>query len=372
MIQQETTATRPSHGPIARIDLAALLHNFQHCRDLNPGQPAMPVVKANAYGHGAVEVASALLNAGADAVCVARLDEALTLRNAGIRGDIVILEGVYNTDELSQAQQHRLTLVLHDAAQIHALPDSSVGTPQRVWLKLETGMHRLGAPLSDAKLLATELEKKQWCKDIGWFTHLACADEIGNAAAQQQINAIQSLAENSKTPVSFANAAAACAWPGEGYIRPGIAVYGASPLLNKSAAELGLKPVMTLETQLLAVKDIPSGAPVGYGGTWRAERDSRIGIAAIGYGDGYPRCLSSSSNKAATEVSIAGQRYPVIGRVSMDKITLDLTNAPNDIVAGATVQLWGNEILIDEVAAQAETISYELLCGVTHRVPRHY
>lgn len=386
------TADQPkpvtSYAPIARIDLAALRHNLQRCRELNPDQPIMPVVKANAYGHGAIEVATTLLNAGAEGVCVARLDEALALRAAGIKGNIVVLEGVYNAAELSQALQHRFSLVLHDAGQIAALPDSMPalqhGRPQTVWLKVETGMHRLGVPLQQAAALAKALQKKSWCSQVGWFTHLACADEAGNAA-EQQISELRTLTAQYDGPISVANSAATAAWPtdrwpSENFLRPGIMLYGSSPLLNRTAAELNLLPVMTLETPLLAVKEIPEGATVGYGATWRSNRPTIIGIAAIGYGDGYPRCLSSSDDKPNAEVWIAGQRCPVIGRVSMDKIAIDLTDHQSNlraddgpvISAGEVVQLWGDKIPVDEVAQRAETISYELLSGVAPRVLRVY
>lgn len=349
----------------------------------------MPVVKANAYGHGAIEVATALLGAGAQAVCVARLDEALALRAARITDDITVLEGVYNAAELSLALQHRFTLVLHDAGQISALPDSMLlpqhSKPLTVWLKVETGMHRLGVPLQQAAALADALQRKSWCSQVGWFTHLACADETSTAAAEQQISALRTLVSQYGGPVSIANSAATAAWPTDGwpaehFLRPGIMLYGSSPLVNRTAAELNLLPVMTLETPLLAVKKIPEGATVGYGATWRAKRPTTIGIAAIGYGDGYPRCLSSIDGRPDAEVWIAGQRCPVIGRVSMDKIAIDLTDHSRDdrtddtssISPGEPVQLWGDKIPVDEVAKRADTISYELLSGVAPRVMRVY
>lgn len=348
----------------AAIDTHALRHNLRTIRERGRSARVMAVVKANAYGHGLVPTALAL--AEADAFAVARLEEGMALRAAGITQPIVLLEGVFASEHLLEAARHGFDLVVHDPLQIELLEEYS--GPQRflLWIKIDTGMNRLGfrpeefpAALERVRRLpAPPLE-------IRLLTHLARADEIDDTMTREQLSRFRIAASGLDYATSVANSAGlfgsvqlGCDW-----VRPGLALYGGSPFADRSGAQLGLRPVMTLETSVIATRKVAPGETVGYGGTWRASRDSVIAIVAAGYGDGVARNLPGG-----TPVLIEGQRAPLAGRVSMDMIAVDVTHL-SAVHVGTQVVLWGPGLPVEEIARHAGTIPYELLCGVSQRVP---
>jgi len=342
----------------------------------------MAVVKADAYGHGAARVAAALDDA--DGYAVARLGEALALRAAGIDKPILLLEGVFSADELAQALAARIDLAVHDPSQVELLEQVDASDAV-IWLQVDTGMNRLGFRPEQvlavrARLLAPRGALRGAPRELRLMTHLARADETDAAPTAAQTARFDALVAEwtatagARPTVSIGNSAGTLrgaatqgAPPGAtqgDWIRPGIALYGASPLADRSAAALGLAPVMTLETAVIAVREVPVGEGVGYGATWRATRPSRIAILAAGYADGVPRHLPSGA-----PVLIGGQRAPLAGRVSMDMVAVDVTDLPS-VAVGERAVLWGAGLPVDEVAARAGTIAYELFCRVAPRVPR--
>lgn len=347
----------------ARIDLSALRHNFQRVRRSAPASRVLAVIKANAYGHGMVRVAQALDDA--DAFAVARLDEALVLRGAGVVKPIVLLEGFSAADELAALAQHNLETVVHHDFQIALLEQSRTHKPIPVWLKIDTGMHRLGIAPGNA---AAAWNRLQACsavtKPVRFMTHFANADLRDDARNAAQIAQFTRALTGLPGERSSANSAAILSLPEthNEWVRPGIMLYGVSPFTNARAQDEELRPVMTLTTQLIAVNQHRKGDAVGYGGEWVCPEDMPVGVAAIGYGDGYPRHA-----RAGTPVLVSGQRVPLISRVSMDMITLDLRGRfPLEI--GAPVVLWGEGLPVEEIAECAGTIAYQLLCGVSARV----
>jgi alanine racemase len=350
------------------ISLAALRHNLQRVREAAPYARVLAMVKADAYGHGARLVAETL--AGADAFGVAFLDEALALRAAGIRQPITVLEGVFSDNEMFEAVRQGLTLVVHQPEQIALLERCRLTGPVDIWLKLDTGMHRLGFAPETAVAAFRRLRAARLTGTLGLMTHLACADQLDSPLTDRQLTrfrAVQQLLGKGSDgiPDSLANSAGILAWPAAhgAWVRPGIMLYGSSPFADQTAESLGLRPVMTLTAKLIAVRDVRKGETVGYGATWTAPADSRIGVVGIGYGDGYPRHAPSG-----TPVLVEGRRVPLVGRVSMDMITVDLGRQPAQ--PGDTCVLWGEGLPADDVAAHAGTLSYELFCKVTPRVRR--
>jgi alanine racemase len=326
----------------------------------------MAAIKANAYGHGAAAVARALDDA--DAFAVASYAEAKILSEAGIRKPIVLLGGVLDADELYSAVERGFQIVVHDFHQLGLLEQSACAANAEVWIKVDSGMHRLGFIPEDVPGLQERLVKLSGLKIAGWMTHLACADDTGNAATTRQVGTFSSAVKDIKTPRSIANSAGIIAWPASHaeWVRPGIMLYGASPLQNRNAADIGLKPAMTLYSRVLGVRCLRKGDAVGYGGIWLAPEDLRIAIVAAGYGDGYPRHARNG-----TPVLVKGRRCPLVGRVSMDMICVDL-RGHDDVQEGDEVVLWGEGLAADEVAASADTIAYELFCRLTRRVEFEY
>ena len=358
----ESTAT-PNHAARATIDSAALAANLAVARSAAPNSRIMAVIKADAYGHGIVPVARAL--DAADAFAVARLDEAVALRKAGLTGPIVLLEGVFHPEQLALAGQLGLDLVVHCFEQIEMLEAASDSRQFPVWLKIDTGMHRLGFPVGDATQAAARLKTcKAVAGELRFMTHLACADEQDNAMTRRQIEAFEGAVAGLPGERSIANSAGLLAWARSraDWVRPGIMLYGASPFEGSTGEAMSLRPAMTLSSELIAIKTVAAGGRVGYGSTWEAVEDTLIGVVAIGYGDGYPRRLASG-----TPVLIGGQPAKLVGRVSMDMITIDLEHAP-EARLGDEVVLWGEGLPIERIAQAAGTIPYELLCGVTRRV----
>ncbi len=354
----------------ARIDTAALRHNLGTMRAYAPRAKVMAVIKANAYGHGLVS--SALALADADALAVARLEEGIALRSAGVRAPIVLLEGVFDADQLAEAALHRFELVVHDPLQLKLLEAHRGAGRFVVWIKLDTGMNRLGFPAEGfANALARVRSLTVPALELRVMTHMARADERDQPMTGAQLARFRvALAESKLTganrlATSIGNSATVLAWPDAhgDWIRPGLALYGVSPFGGETAEQHGLRPVMTLETTVLTVRDVKRGETVGYAGAWRAERDSAIAILAAGYGDGLPRSLVNG-----TPILIGGARHPLVGRVSMDMIAVDVTGAPQ-VHAGQHAVIWGAGLPVEEIARHAGTIPYELLCGVSQRVP---
>lgn len=348
----------------AVIDTQALRHNLRRIRERAQGARVAAVVKANAYGHGLVCASLAL---EADALAVARLEEAQVLRGAGITRPILVLEGVFSAAQLKEAVHHELDLVVHEGLQIELLRQVPASGRLVVWLRIDTGMNRLGFRVSEAATALARLQRLPAPpREIRLLTHLACADERDSDMSARQIALFRQATRGLPHAVSIANSAALFGDQpvGGDWVRPGLALYGASPFGDSTAQALGLEPVMSLKTQVIAVRRVPAGETVGYGATWRAERDSVIAIAGAGYGDGVPRCLPSG-----TPVLINGARAPLAGRVSMDVIAVDVTGLTAVAIADPVV-LWGPGLPVEEIARCAGTIPYELLCGVSERVPR--
>lgn len=345
----------------ARINLAALRHNLGVVRSYAPQSRAFAVIKANGYGHGMLRVAHAL--ASVEGFAVLNLGEAVALREAGFNHEILLLEGFFSAEELPLLAEYRLATVVHCTEQIEMIEASGLPVRLDVFLKLNSGMNRLGFK-PDAFNAA--LERLQSCTAIGkitLMTHFACADEAEGVAAQLACFTRQVSERN--LPVCLANSAAILQYPethGD-WVRPGIMLYGASPFDDRSAASLGLKPVMTLESRVIAVQELEPGAAIGYGATFRAEGRMRVGVVACGYADGYPRHAPTG-----TPVLVNHTQSRILGRVSMDMLCVDLTDIPGAAI-GSPVTLWGEGLPVEKVAAAAGTISYELLCALAARVP---
>ena len=359
-----------SFGARALIRLGALGHNLKLIRSAAPGAKVMAVIKANAYGHGMEAVARQL--SSVDAFAVARLPEAMHLRDAGIDKPIVLLAGVYSNDELLRSTERGFEIVVHCPEQIDLLAAYN-GPPATVWLKFDTGMNRLGChPREAAELMAT-LTANESVAELRLMTHLASADDPNDAITQRQTDEFRKISDGFSGAVSFANSSAILGLPdvanasavfgfsGDHWIRPGIALFGVSPFSHRNAAELGLKAVMQFEARLISKKPLSAGARVGYSGRYTSDADSTLGIIAAGYGDGYSRHF-----RDGTPVMINGRRVPLIGNVSMDMIAVDLGQDAKDAV-GDIATLWGDGLPVEEVAPWADAIPYELLCGIMNR-----
>ena len=341
----------------AIIDFEALIHNYQLVKQLAPGSKVMAVIKADAYGHGMVKVAKALSKAGVDGFAVACLDEAVALREAGIQQVITVFQGFQDARQLKQMALLNLRPVIHQNWQIDLL--SQLKSNISIWVKVNSGMGRLGLSLDEIVQCWGSLQQNNQLANIGLFSHFANADHPEHESNQQQLERFRSLAQTLEVnETSMANSAGIMAFPeSQGdWVRPGIMLYGASPIAEKSAQELGLEPVMQLEAPLLAINQLKKGESIGYGSLWQCPEDMPVGVVGIGYGDGYPRHADTG-----TPVWVNGSKTEVIGRVSMDMISIDLRNI-EQVKAGDSVVLWGREPAVDEVASHAETIAYELLC----------
>lgn len=357
-------------GARALIRLGALKHNLNVVRAAAPDAKLMAVIKANAYGHGLITVAKNL--GGADAFAVARLPEAILLRESGVDKPIVLLAGALTDDELHSAIQYEFEIVVHCPQQIVLLENAAPGRAI-VWLKIDTGMNRLGFQTEDVPGLVERLGAMDAVAELRLMTHLASADQRNDPSTEAQLDRFRTVVESFQGPVSIANSPAALAWPeirtakttlgfaGEHWIRPGIALFGISPFDGRTGADLGLKPVMQFEARLIATKPLRKGARVGYRGRYESEGDSTLGIIAAGYGDGYTRHF-----KSGTPVLLNSRRVPLIGNVSMDMIAVDLGLNATDQVGDIAI-LWGDDLPLEEVASWADAIPYELVCGVMNR-----
>ncbi|PKH01154.1 alanine racemase [Psychromonas sp. MB-3u-54] len=351
----------------AVINLKALRHNLQILQRTAPQSQIIAVIKANAYGHGIVKVAQTLQHVHAFAV--ARLSEALTLRSTGIHNPIILLGGFFNGSDLTTLAAKDLQCVVHSQEQVAAIMQAKLPVPLKIWLKLDTGMHRLGFhPEQFDAVYKCLMDSENVQKPIDLLTHFHSADEVNNNATAQQLSIFQQHIQTSSGLKSLANSAAVFAWPETHFdaVRPGIALYGISPFADISARDLQLRPVMTLKSVLIAVRDHKAGENVGYGTHWTARNDTRIGVVAMGYGDGYPRLAPEG-----TPVLVNGRIVPLVGRVSMDMLTVDLGLGDQDKV-GDDVTLWGEGLPAERVAQKIGTIAYELVTKLTSRVTLHY
>jgi len=345
----------------AIIHPAALVHNLGMARRCAPGSKVMAVIKANAYGHGLLRAARALQDA--DGFAVLELDAAVRLRESGYHQTILMLEGFFGPEELPLFEEYGLAAVIHDSAQIAILSRHRSGRSLDVFLKINTGMHRLGFRPEHFAAALAQLRESGAAGSITLMTHFACADEAAGVA--EQLERFRSLTRDVNLPRSLANSAAILRYPEThaDWVRPGIMLYGCSPFGNPAGAAIGLRPAMTLESRVIAVQELRKGDRVGYGATFEAPGRARLGIVACGYADGYPRHAGSGA-----PVAVDGKRTRLLGRVSMDMLAVDLTSLPGSGV-GSAVTLWGDGMPVEEVAAAAGTIGYELLCAVAPRVP---
>ena len=352
-----------SRGTTLEVRPAALAANAREARRRAGGARVYAMIKANAYGHG-MGLAAAAFAPHVDGFGVAVLDEARALRALGVSVPVMLLEGPFDAAELAEASDLTLELVIHSLWQVDLL--EAAPQPVRVWLKLDTGMHRVGLPLDDVDPALARLQALPGVQLAGLMTHFACADEPDDTLTATQRTRLVDLATRHGLPWTAANSAALCRYPDThgALVRPGIMLYGGSPLGGVLAADVGLAVTQRLSARLIAINPVPRGDGVGYGASWVAERDSRIGVVAIGYGDGYPRHAP-----AGTPVAVNGQRTSLAGRVSMDMLTIDLTDLPQ-VQVGDEVELWGDTVPVDEVAKACGTISYELFCQITARVAR--
>ncbi|MCY4281548.1 MAG: alanine racemase [Gammaproteobacteria bacterium] len=352
--------TRPAR---VSIDLAALRHNLVRVREYAPHSKVMAIVKADAYGHGISRVAPAL--AQADAFGVACLEEARQLRQAGVEQKILLLEGPYGATELAEIQQRRLDIVIHHRVQLELLEQAEINVPLKVWLKVDSGMHRLGfAPEDIAPVCARLLRINGVAQNVRFISHLACANEPDSPLTQKQGEVFFEATQPYRAEKSLANSAALLSRPDYclDWVRPGLMLYGVSPLDARIGTGFNLKPVMTFGSSLISVKRLRGGDPVGYGASWRCPQDMPVGVVAAGYGDGYPRHAVTG-----TRIQVRGKDCALIGKPSMDMMTLDLRACP-DAAPGDPVLLWGDGLPVEETAIGAATVPYEVLCGVHKRL----
>ena len=352
--------TRPIR---ASIDPSALRSNFAVARNNAGAARLWAVLKANAYGHGLLRAAQALGDL-ADGYALLDLADAVALREAGLRQPILLLEGFFAADELPLLAEYGLTPVLHTLEQVEMLVSVSLPARLPVYLKINTGMNRLGFSAEAFQVVLTALETAPQVSGVTLMTHFADADMERGIAPQMARFA--EIAQGCEQKVSLANSAALLRFPETrtGWARPGIMLYGSSPFpQERSAEQIGLRPAMTLSSELIAVQELKAGNRVGYGGLFAADQDMRIGIVACGYADGYPRHAPTG-----TPILVEGRRTRTVGRVSMDMIMVDLDGIPQAGI-GSPVVLWGEGLPVDEVAASAGTVGYELLCALAQRVP---
>ena len=355
--------TRPA---IAHIRLDAFRHNYRAAKAMHGGK-ALAVIKANAYGHGAVQCAKAIENE-ADGFAVACLEEAIELRKAGIKNPILLLEGFFEAAELPQIVEHDLWLVVHAQWQIDMLLQAELAKPVQVWLKMDTGMHRVGLAPSEYAQAFMRICQHQHVEKVVLMTHFANADNLNAKHTAEQVEIFKNTVAglNSKAyraEYSLANSAAILGWPiaQANWSRPGIMLYGANPLMP---ADSNLRAVMQLTAKIIAIRHIQTGESIGYGSLFTATRNTIVGVVACGYADGYPRAASN-----AAPAAVDGQMTKLIGRVSMDMLFVDLNDICDENVlprakVGSTVELWGDQVSANLVAQAAGTIAYELFCNV--------
>lgn len=352
--------SRPTH---IIIDPNALLHNVARIKHLAPGKKLIAMVKANAYGCGLAKVAP-VLEGHVDALGVAALEEALTIRSLGVKTSCILFQGIFSPEELYTISEHQFVCVVHQHHQLEWIVNTPLAKPISIWIKVNTGMNRLGFDPEDLPSIMDKVKQCPWInKDIGLMTHLASADQPDSEENKQQISRFQNIELLGIQQRSIANSAAILSFPEThaDAVRAGIMLYGVSPFLQQTGSELGLKPVMSFTSAVSALYKKPPLVRVGYGGIWTSKQQSLIGIVPVGYGDGYPRHIAPD-----TPVWVAGREVPIVGRVSMDMLAVDLTDH-STVQIGDLVELWGTHIAVERIAAAAGTIGYELICQVTER-----
>lgn len=347
----------------AHIDLSALQNNLRMARRTASSR-IMAVIKANAYGHGLLRAAEALDEAEGFALLDIR--DAIALREAGFRQTILLLEGFFNAEELPLLAEYELSSVIHNTRQLAMLDAYPRRNTLEVWLKINTGMNRLGFAPEQVPAAMEKLSKHPAVRDVTLMTHFSHADEPEGVA--EQLELFKGSTAAYRLPRSLANSAALLRYPSthSEWVRPGIMLYGASPFTDVGAQQLGLRPVMTLTSEVISVRELKAGDRIGYAGLFRADKAMRIGTVACGYADGYPRHAPTG-----TPILVSGQRTRTLGRVSMDMLSVDLSELPGADI-GSPVTLWGAGLPVEEVAKSAGTISYELMCALTARVPVKY
>lgn len=354
---------------IAEINLSNIRKNYQLASSLTPGGKTLAVVKADAYGHGSVAVAQHLAQ-DVEVFAVACIEEALELRAVGIKQPILLLEGFFEADELDIIAEQGFWTALHSQAQIEQLKAKQQANPIPVWLKIDTGMHRLGFAPEDAVVAYEQLTSMAQVKNLVVMTHLANADDphIQNVTVASQLAALPAYFSQPGIELSLANSAGLLdhAQARKNWQRPGIILYGSSPLTQDNSISSQLLPAMTLKSKIIATRWVEAGESVGYGSRFVAQQRTRIATVAMGYADGYPR-----QAKEGTPVLVEGQRTQIAGRVSMDMLTVDITHIAQAEV-GSEVVFWGDQLDANEVASYCDTIAYHLFTGVTKRVPRKY
>ena len=353
--------------PYALINLDAIRQNVKKVREYVPNAKIMAVIKANGYGHGLLLMAQALNNV--DGLAIARISEGIFLRKSGVKSKLLILSGFFSERQLNDIVEYSLDVVVHSVQQVEILK-KYLGQPKiSIWVKINTGMNRLGLSSAEFAIAYQELTALPNIKQpITLMTHLSNADDMKSPVTQQQIQLFNKTVGNISDEKSIANSAGIIGWPDSvtNWVRPGLMLYGVSPFLKGYGKELGLNPVMSLHSYIIAVKNIAAGESVGYSGNWVSRKQTRLGVVCVGYGDGYPRYA-----KEGTPVLVNNERVPLIGRVSMDMITVDLSSQKN-VIPGDPVTLWGDGLAVEEIAKYADTIPYTLLCGITKRVKFSY
>jgi alanine racemase len=351
----------------ATINLNAIRHNYLLAKNASPENKAVAIIKADAYGHGAVKVAQSLEDI-ADAFGVACIEEAIELREAGITLPILLLEGFFTADELDYISQNNLWCAVHSVEQIKIIANAELAKPIKIWLKMDSGMHRLGVHPDQYEAAYQELKKLPQVEDVVLMSHFASADEPQKSTTAEQISCFDAVASKLDAPVSLANSAGTMAHPDarRSWQRPGIMLYGATPFSESQEIADQLQAAMSLSSEVIAVRDLQPGDAVGYSGKWVCEKPSRVGTVAMGYADGYPRHA-----KSGTPVLVDGKLTQIIGRVSMDMLAVDLTDLPEAGV-GSYVEFWGDNLKASEVATYCDTIPYTLFTGITRRVHKKY
>jgi alanine racemase len=346
---------------VAQVNLSALRENLAKARERAAGAQLLAVVKANAYGHGLRRVLPALGNA--DGLALVELDAATTLRERHYARRILLLEGFFEASELAEISARRLAVVVHQIEQVKMLEAATLSRPIEVFIKVNTGMNRLGFRIGDVHAIVERLSQTPSVAVMRLMTHLARADE--EEGLREQLDAFEDACRGLPYPRSLANSAGVIRYAEVGgeYVRPGIMLYGSSPFPYDTAEMLGLTPVMTLKSALIGIQDLKPNQSVGYGGTYTAARAHRVGVIACGYADGYPRHAPNG-----TPVLVCGKKARTAGRVSMDLMTVDLTEVPEATI-GSPVVLWGEGLSVDDVASAASTVGYQLLCAISPRVP---
>ena len=356
--------TRPSY---IEIDLKAIRSNFAAAKTLAPNSKVLACVKANAYGHGAVEVAKAL-DKRADMFGLASLEEALELRRAGVQTPPLLLEGCFTEEEWQWSSELGFSSVIHNPEQLDFFLRLKLPQPINIWLKLDSGMHRLGFDPDNYLQAYTELVQSEHCGKVTLMSHFACSEELDNPFNDQQLETFVSSTSNIKAKRSLANSAAILTRPDTHFdwVRPGYMLYGNSPMQGESPADRGLSHAMGLYTEVISLRSIEKGEGVGYNHAWHAKKPRKIAVVSIGYGDGYPR-----NAKNGSPVLVDGREAGTVGHVAMDMMLVDVTHLP-DTKIGAKVELWGPNLPVSRVAEHSGMSGYELLTRLTTRLPRRY